>query len=141
MQSAIIFPALVQALLSLLLLPVMGAARSRSMQENKQTIDDNDVRLGRNPWNDQATKIANNFKNQFEVPVLFFVVVAFALILKQADGWMTSLAWLFVLSRVAHTAVHLGTNVIKWRAFAFLIGVATLLTMWLTLAWRVWNGA
>ena len=139
-HSSIFFPALVQALLSLLLLPVMGMARARSMRELKQSIDDADVRLGRNPWTDEATKIAKNYSNQFEVPVLFFAVVAFALILKQADPLMMGLAWIFVLSRVAHSAIHIGPNIVRWRAVAFMIGVAVLLVMWLTLGWRMWMG-
>ncbi len=140
MQSSIFFPALVQALLSLLLLPAMGAARARSMRESRQSIDDPDVRLGRNKWNEDATKISNNYKNQFETPVLFFAVIAFSLILKQSDPLLIGLAWVFVLSRLAHAAIHIGSNIVKWRALAFLIGVVVLLAMWLILGWRVWNG-
>lgn len=141
MQSAIFFPALVQALLSLFLLPYMGTARARSMRENGQTIDDREVRLGRNPWNDDATKVANNYENQFETPVLFFAVTAFALILKQADAVMTGLAWVFALARLVHAGIHLGPNIVKWRAIAFLTAVVSLLAMWLILAWRVATGA
>lgn len=141
MQSAIFFPVLVQALLSIGLLPVMGVVRARSMRALQQTLEDDDVRLGRNAWTEEATKVANNYKNQFELPVLFFAVVAFAMILKQADGLMTSLAWAFVVTRLVHTAIHIGSNVVRWRGAAFLAGLAILTAMWLILAWRVAIGA
>lgn len=140
-QSAIIYPVLLQSMQSLLLLPLLGAARARSMQANKQSMADDDVRMGTSLWSDEATKISNNYKNQFEIPVLFFAVTAFALNLGQADQVMTALAWVFVLARAAHAIIHIGPNIVKWRAITFLAGVATVLAMWTLLAWRVWTGA
>ena len=139
-QSAIFFPALVQALLSIGLLFLLGPARARSMRAAKQSVADRDVALGQNPWSDEATRIANNYKNQYEVPVLFYAIVAFAILFKQADGLMTSLAWVFALSRLVHTAIQVGPNVVMWRAAAFLVGVAALLAMWLLLGFRLWTG-
>ena len=140
-QSAIFFPVLVQAVLSLMLLPVLGVRRARSMREHRQQITDKDVELGRNAWTGEATKAANNYRNQFELPVLFFAVVAFALILKQADPLMIGLAWAFAATRLVHAAIHVGPNVVRWRALAFIVGAAVLLTMWLVLGWRIWAGA
>lgn len=141
MQSSIFFPVLVQALLSLALLPMLGAARARSLRELDQTLDDEDVRLGTNRWTEQAVKVANCYKNQFEIPTLFFAVVAFALIFRQADPLLTALAWVFVATRLAHAAIHVGPNIVRWRGAAFLSGVVVLLAMWLILAWRVAGAA
>ena len=140
-QSSIVLPAVVQALLSIALLFFLAPARARSMRERGQTIADPEVRLGTNSWSDQARLVSNNYKNQFEIPVLFFAVVALALALRQADGLMVVLAWIFAVSRLLHAAIHIGPNVIKLRAVTFLIGVTAVAVMWLTLGWRVWNGA
>ena len=140
-QTAIFYPVLVQVLLTLAVLIMMGGARSRSMRETRQRLDDKDVQLGRNVWSEEATKVANNFKNQFELPVLFYAVCAFALLLRQADGVMIGLAWVFVVTRIAHTVVHVGPNVVPWRAAAYLLGAFAVLAMWLILGWRVWTGA
>ena len=140
-QSAIFFPVLVQALLTLAVLILLGPARARSMREQKQQLTDDDVRIGRNTWSEEATKVSNNFKNQFELPVLFYAIVAFALALKQADPVMTSLAWAFAVSRLVHAAIHVGPNVVMWRGVAYMIGAVALLAMWLLLGWRVWSGA
>lgn len=140
-QSAIVLPAALQAVMSVLLLFLMGPARARSLRESKLTIEDHSVRLGINPWSDRAMQVSNNYKNQFELPVLFYAVVAFALVLKQADTIMIGLAWTFALSRLAHTAVHVSSNIVRWRAIFFVLGAIALLAMWLVLVWRIWNGA
>ena len=56
--------------------------------------------------------------------MLFYAVVAFALITKGADALMIVLAWLFVLTRLVHAAIHIGPNKVRWRAPAFALGFA-----------------
>ena len=138
--SAILYPVLVQVILTLAVLLMMGPARSRSMREQGQSLDDSDVRIGRNTWSEQATKLSNNYKNQFELPVLFYAACAFALALREVDGLIIGLAWVFALSRIVHTIIHVGVNIVIWRGVAFLVGMVALLGLWLVLAWRVWIG-
>ncbi len=139
-NSALVLPAVVQALLSILVLIGLGQARAQSMRERRQTLTDEDLRLSRNVWSDQAQKVANNYRNQFELPVLFFAVVAFAMILRPADTLMLWLAWIFVATRIVHAAIHIGPNVVKWRAAVFLVGASTVATMWIILGWRAVTG-
>ena len=139
-NSAIVLPVVVQALLSILVLVGLGQARAQSMRERRQSLTDEDLRLSRNVWSDQAQKVANNYRNQFELPVLFFAVVAFVMILRQADAAMLWLAWIFVAARVAHAVIHIGPNVVKWRAITFLIGAIAVSTMWIVLGWRAITG-
>ena len=47
------------------------------------------------------------------------------------------LAWAFVLSRIAHAAIHLGANIVSQRFAAYVAGMVALAAMWLVLAWRV----
>ncbi len=140
-HAAILYPVLCQVLLTFTVLILMARARSRSMRSLGQKLDDRDMRLGQNAWTDEAVQAANNYKNQFEMPVLFYAVCAFALILRQVDTVLVALAWVFALSRIAHSVVHIGPNMIPPRAVTFLIGVAALLTMWIVLGVRVWGGA
>ena len=83
-----------------------------------------DLAMGRVAWPDDAAKRAANYRNQFELPVLFYAVVAFALITKGADTLMIVLAWLFVLTRIVHAAIHIGPNKVRWRSPAFALGFA-----------------
>jgi hypothetical protein len=50
---------------------------------------------------------------------------------------MVVLAWLFVLSRLVHAAIHIGPNIVKWRGLVFILGAIVLLAMWLRLALHV----
>jgi hypothetical protein len=43
---------------------------------------------------------------------------------------MAALAWAFVVTRVAHTLIHTGSNSLKHRALVFAAGIACLFCMW-----------
>lgn len=81
-----------------------------------------------------AGLFAANFRNQFEIPVLFFAVVALALITRRTDTLFVVLEWLFVLARVVHAGVHVTRNVIPWRSTAFAVSAATVAVLWIELA-------
>lgn len=132
--TAILFPVLVQVALTLGVLVALGPARAQSMREHGQDLTDDDVRIGQNAWSTQAVKVAKNYANQFELPVLFYAVAAFAMITGGVDTLMVGLAWLFALSRIVHAAIHIGPNVVMWRGMAFLAGLVALVLMWLKLA-------
>jgi hypothetical protein len=72
--------------------------------------------------------------------VLFYAVVAFALITKAVDIPMLAPAWLFVLSRIVHAAIHIGPNKVRWRTPAFALGFLVLVGMWLKLFMHVASG-
>lgn len=130
----ILFPVFVQVALTVVVLILLGPARARSLREQGRPLGDADLALGRAPWSDQATRIANNYANQFELPVLFYAVVAFALAAGAVDHVMVALAWGFAVSRLVHAAIHIGPNVVKWRGAAFVIGLVVLIVLWSKLA-------
>ena len=60
-----------------------------------------------------ATQFANCFHNQFELPVLFYAVVAFILITSTNSFVFVLLAWIFVAARLVHAYIHTGANVVR----------------------------
>jgi hypothetical protein len=137
-QTALFWPAFAQVILIVVVMLAMGRARARSMRALRKTPDD--VALNRaSDWDDDATKAANNYKNQFEMPALFFAAIAMALALKMSDGLLVVLAWVFVATRAVHAAIHLTFNKTLVRAAVWLLSVATVLMMWFVLAARVAN--
>jgi hypothetical protein len=132
-QVAILYPVFVQVLLVVVVGISMGAARARAVKTMDRQRGSPDLAMGRVEWPDDAAKRAANFRNQFESPVLFYAVVAFALITKGADSLMFVLAWVFVLSRVLHAAIHVGPNKVRWRTPAFAFGFLVLAIMWVWL--------
>ena len=132
-QVAILYPVFVQVLLVVVVGALMAAARARAVKTMDRQSGNPDLAMGRVNWPDDATKRANSYRNQFEAPVLFYAVVAFALITKGADTLMIVLAWLFVLSRLAHAAIHVGPNKVRWRSPAFAAGFVIVALMWVKL--------
>ncbi|CDZ44552.1 MAPEG family protein [Neorhizobium galegae] len=88
----------------------------------------------------ESLVVHNNLKNQFELPVLFYAV-CLALYVSTADNWgSVVLAWIFVLSRYAHSYVHLTSNRLRYRRPIFMVGFFAVMAMWVWLAvWLVLN--
>lgn len=135
-QTLILLPVLAQVLLTFMVLIAMGIARRKSLASKGLGIED--VALATDAdWDIQARKCSNNYKNQFELPVLFYVVCVFAFAARMVDTWMLALAVAFVLTRYAHTFVHLTSNRVLWRGIHFLIGFGLLAAMWVLLLARI----
>lgn len=131
-QVAILYPVFVQVLLVYVVALLMFRARRRAIK----TTDRETMRalaMGDFAWPDDAAKCAANYTNQFEIPVLFYAVTAFALIVKGADTIMIALAWVFVLSRLLHAYIHIGSNRVRTRAPVFMVGTLAVLIMWVKL--------
>jgi hypothetical protein len=132
-QIAILYPVFVQALLTIAIGGMMAIARARAIATMDRQRGNPDLALGKAVWPEDAAKRAANFSNQFELPVLFYAVVAFALIAKGADLIMVVLAWAFVLTRIVHAAIHIGPNTVSSRSTAFAAGCVIVLLMWVKL--------
>jgi hypothetical protein len=50
------------------------------------------------------------------------------------------LSWVFVLTRLLHAYIHIGSNVVRYRFNVFALGVMILLAMWLIYAFRILSG-
>src|SRR5262245_15348153 len=132
-QAAILSPVFAQVLLTFVVYGLLGLARFRAIRVAGRTRGSPDLALGRYPWPDDAEKRAHNQRNQFELPVLFYAVTAFALLVGAADLIMVALAWAFVASRIVHAAIHIGPNKVRWRSPAFTVGLLILAAMWVIL--------
>ena len=69
---------------------------------------------------------SDNFKNLFEIPVLFYVLVLYLFITQQADNVYVNAAWIFVAFRALHSAVHCTFNLIMLRFYLYLMAALTL---------------
>ncbi|WP_332302226.1 MAPEG family protein [Rhizobium sp. GR12] len=78
----------------------------------------------------ESRLVNRNIVNQFELPVLFHAI-CLLLYITDADNIVTVvLAWLFVISRYAHSYVHVTSNRLRYRAPLFGIGFAILVCLW-----------
>lgn len=130
--TAILYPVFV--LVGLALYVQIGMARERGNALKSGETKRDQVALGQPNWPPRATQYANSFKNQFELPVLFYALVAFAMITSRVDIVLVILAWIFVISRIVHAHVHTTSNYIPHRLNAYIVGAVTLYVMWIYFA-------
>jgi hypothetical protein len=81
------------------------------------------------------TRAADNFRNLFELPVLFYAALGVAFAIGAGDPFTLGLAWLFVALRVAHSSIQCSYNKVMHRFHAYLAGSLALLLLWAHLAW------
>lgn len=130
--QAILIPMFLEVALTFVLLFWMGFARLAAIRGGQTRVAD--IALGQPNWPTRETQIANAYNNQFQLPVLFYVVTILALIFHKADIFFVALAYLFVALRIAHAWVHTGTNVVPRRFQLFVAGGVVLMLMWVLFA-------
>ena len=131
----VLLPVFVQVALTFGLLFWMAYTRRSSLSRGELKI--RDIALGQSAWPPKAMQASNCFDNQFQLPLLFYVLVILAWITKQADLIFVVMAWIFVISRLAHAYVHTTSNHVPTRFNIFALGVAVLLIMWIIFAVRI----
>ncbi len=139
MNSAtlLLLPIMAQMLMTFLLVVWLGYAKVQSLKSGKVTLDK--VSLSSDAWPDNVKKISNNFNNQFQLPVLFYILCILVLLRGQSDMTIVILAWTFVLFRLAHSFIHTGSNNVHWRFNAYLGCLVTLFIMWGYVLYNFWN--
>jgi hypothetical protein len=133
--QAVLLPVFVLIGLAFALLMGMAAARTRSLRSGETRFED--IALREQNWSMRATQIANCFSNQFEVPVLFYVLIALALPLHHADLVIVLLSWVFVITRFVHAGIFVTSNNVPRRGMVWFAGVVVVLAMWIYFALRI----
>ena len=128
----LLLPVFVQFALTLYVLIRLGQGRVRAVRRGRVKFSEVDTNKSAYP---EATRnFANNYQSQFELPVLFYAVVAFVMTIGFVDNISIGLAWGFAALRMVHSFVHTGRNDIKLRFWVFVAGLFFLTGMW------VWFG-
>ena len=80
------------------------------------------------------TRASDNFRNLFELPVLFYAGVLLAAQLGVSDVVSLALAWAFVALRAVHSLVHCTWNHVMTRFVAYALATLVLIAFWARLA-------
>lgn len=123
----LLLPVFVQVALTVYVLTRMGQGRVRAVRSGQVKISEVDTKTA---YAEAVQRFMSSYQSQFELPVLFYAVLAFALIAECADFLLIGLAWAFVGSRLVHSFVHTGSNVIATRFKVFVAGLVFLVGMW-----------
>ena len=130
-DQAIFAPMLAMMLLTAAVWFYMYARRIAAMRRARkpvQTYTTPEKAVGYLP--EAANYSANNLKNLFELPVLFYGLCLYLFVTGNVDAFYVVAAWLFVVFRVLHSAVHCTWNIVIWR---FVFYCAAAFSLWLML--------
>ena len=138
-SSYIIWPVLAQILLTLLMFVMLGLRKAKAVKAGE--VNRKLAALNNREWPEDVVKVSNNITNQFEVPVLFYVLCLVLYSINAVGMFAIVLAWLFTLSRYAHAYVHIGSNYVPMRLRLFLLGCFLVIAMFIRVAWVMATGA
>jgi hypothetical protein len=130
-QTTIFWPVLAHVLLIYIVYGVLGRRRYGAIRSGEAKPGQYKVRSTEPA---SSTTVAANLINQFELPVLFYVL-CLTLHLTNGVNYLTlALMWIFVASRYFHAWVHLTSNNLLLRSRSFFVGAVILLLGWIWFA-------
>ena len=125
---AVLLPLFVEVLLTFALMLWMGALRNRDYRSG--AVQPQDIALREPLWPRPTAQVANSFSNQFELPVLFYVLTILELVTRHAGVIFVALAWIFVIFRALQAYVHTTSNIVRLRGAFYGVAALALMVMW-----------
>ena len=126
--QAVLLPLFVEVLLTFGVMFGMMYFRTSTLTRGETRFED--IALREPNWPVRATQFAYAFANQFELPVLFYVLTILEIITRSADLLFVVLAWIFVAMRVLQALVHVTNNNVRIRGAFYGVGAIILFIMW-----------
>jgi hypothetical protein len=126
--QAVLLPLFVEVILTFVLMLRMGLLRQRDYGSG--AVKPQDIALREPKWPTLTAQTANSFSNQFELPVLFYVLTILEWVTRQAGLLFVVLAWVFVICRLLQAYVHITSNTVRLRGAFYIVGAVALMLMW-----------
>lgn len=136
---AVLLPLFVEVALTLGLLLWLALLRRDDLKSG--AVKPSQVALRERHWPKRTLQVGNAFSNQFEVPVLFYLLTLLEIITRQADLIFVVLAWVFVATRLGHAFIHTTSNSVMLRGSIYGAGVFVLIVMWAIFTSRILTGS
>jgi hypothetical protein len=131
----VLLPLFVEVLLTFGVMFGMMYFRTSSLQRGETRLKD--IALREPNWPVRATQFGYAFANQFELPVLFYVLTILEIVTRHADLLFVLLAWIFVVMRVLQAWVHVTRNNVRVRGAFYGVGAIILVIMWVIYIVRI----
>ena len=123
----IFWPVLVQILLTVVGFMLMGVQKAKAVKAND--VDMTKTALNNDAWPEYVMKVTNNVRNQFQVPLLFYVICFVFYSINAVTTTVLYLAWAFVITRIIHAYIHMSSNYLPARFRVFTLGFVILVVM------------
>ena len=128
-QTLVLYPMLALIGWTFCVLLLMGRRRIAAVQAGR--VHPREFALGEGAAVPADCTIVNrHYMNLLEIPLLFYAVSLTFYVTQQADTVALVLAWAYVTLRLAHSAVHLGSNRLFHRLLTFAASNFTLMGLW-----------
>ena len=124
----ILLPLFVEVILTFVVWGCMGYLRTRDFKAG--AVRPENVALREPNWPPRTMQFANSFSNQFEMPILFYVLTILEYVTHLAGIVFVVLAWIFVIFRVLHAYVHVTSNIVRLRGALYGVAAFVLAIMW-----------
>ncbi|MDA4845901.1 MAPEG family protein [Hoeflea poritis] len=131
-NTAIFWPLIVQTGLIYAIYVIASGRRQRAVRAGK--VRAAEFKVPMIEPEPSATAI-RNLINQFELPFLFYIVCVVLYMVNGVNYPVLFLAWVFVVSRICHSYVHITSNDVRKRRPLFILGYVVNAILWLWLAW------
>jgi hypothetical protein len=135
--QAILLPLFVEVILTFALLFWLAPLRARDIGSGAVRL--RDIALREPNWSPHALQVGYAFSNQFELPVLFYVLTILAYVTHLAGVVFVVLAWVFVIFRVLQATVHVTNNNVRLRGALYAVGALALALNWAIYMFDVWT--
>ena len=132
----ILLPAAAMVLLTAIVWVRMYVVRIAEINEKK--LEPQSIRnsvMGATAF--ERVEAADNFKNLFEVPVLFYALVACLAAWDHVTPLFVMGAWVFVALRALHSFIHCTYNMVMHRFYAYAAGTVVIFVLWGVFAVRL----
>lgn len=127
LPDAILLPVTGHLLLILFLFCVVSFKRMQAVKQTDLHIND----LARKEMEpERSRRWVHNLNNQFEVPFLFYALIALLYATDSVTEIMVVGAWLFLAGRVLHSYVQVSGDNVGLRGKVFTINFLALGAMW-----------
>lgn len=130
----ILWPMVIHALVTMALYVPMSNARVRSVREGGVRGSVYKLNEGEPA---ESLRFSNAIRNQNETGVLFFGACLAAYALGSPSVTAIIFAWLFLVAKCAHVAVHVTTNELRHRRPIFMVAYLALIALWVAVAARL----
>ncbi|PCJ46191.1 MAG: hypothetical protein COA74_06205 [Gammaproteobacteria bacterium] len=125
--STILLPVLVQITLTTIVFLLLGLRKTQAIKAGG--VDREKTALDNSAWPEEVVKVSNNIANQFQTPVLFYVLSILFYVTDLVSLTVLALAWVYSISRIVHAFVHTNSNFVPLRFGLFIVGVICLMVM------------
>ena len=130
----IVWPTIALVALIFIVWITLFVARFRHMKANPPRPEDFATGEAAMRYFEPVEMPANNLRNLFEMPVLYFALVPLLIVTGLENDVQSILAWVFVGLRAAHSFVHVGSNKVPHRFGIYLLSCIVLSAMWVGFA-------